>query len=123
MDYCTFDGAANVQKAAEALAAFYPRIICTHGSEHVISLFFQDCFVKSTVLSIIVNLYRRMYAVFGSGAQHAPYAIFQKYAKLHNGGNNIGLMRAAGTRMAGAAIGMMQFIRLRHALVSTVRVH
>ena len=91
VDYCTFDGAANVQKAAEALAAFYPRIICTHGSEHVISLFFQDCFVKSTVLSIFVNLYRRMYAVFGSGAQHAPYAIFQKYSKIYNNGKNIGL--------------------------------
>jgi hypothetical protein len=44
VDFCTFDGAANVQKAGEVLQAHYPRIVVTHGAEHVLSLFFQDCF-------------------------------------------------------------------------------
>jgi hypothetical protein len=43
-DYCAFDGAANVQKAERILQAHYPCIVVTHGAEHVLSLFFQDCF-------------------------------------------------------------------------------
>jgi hypothetical protein len=88
VDYCTFDGAANVRKAGEVLAAHYPRIVCTHGAEHVISLFFQDCF-RTQVLNVFVKLYRKTYAVFGSGAMHSPYALFQKYSKKHNNGRNI----------------------------------
>ena len=44
VDYCTFDGAADVQKAGEILSGHYPRIVVTHGAEHVLSFFFQDCF-------------------------------------------------------------------------------
>ena len=39
VDYCTFDGAANVQKAGRVLSATYPRIICTHGAEQPCYLF------------------------------------------------------------------------------------
>jgi hypothetical protein len=46
------DGAANVQKAGQILAAYYPRIVCTHGAEHVV----QDIFDKSKVLNIFVKL-------------------------------------------------------------------
>ena len=107
VDFCTFDGAANVQKAGKVLAAYYPRIICTHGAEHVVSLCFQDCFLKSNILKIFVKLSRKMYAVFGSGAQHAPYAIFQKYSKIYNnGGINVGLIKASETRMGGFAISL-----------------
>ena len=55
VDYCTFDGAANVQKAAAVLNAIYPRTVYTHGAEHVISLFFQDCF-KSQLLNLFVKI-------------------------------------------------------------------
>ncbi len=41
-DFFLFDGAANVQKAREILCANYPRALCFHGREHVMSLFFKD---------------------------------------------------------------------------------
>ncbi len=37
-----FDSAANVQKAGAILCARYPRAMCFHGGEHVLSLFFSD---------------------------------------------------------------------------------
>ncbi len=119
VDYCTFDGAANVQKAGEVLAAFYPRIVCTHGAEHVVSLFFKDCF-ESKVLYVFVKLSRKFYSVFGSGAMHGPYAIFQKYSRIYNNGKNIGLLRAAQTRMAGEAIALQRLLRLKEPLQQTV---
>jgi hypothetical protein len=44
VDLVAFDGASNVQKGGEILLAAYPRATLIHGTEHVISLFFQDCF-------------------------------------------------------------------------------
>jgi hypothetical protein len=35
-----FDGASNIQKAGEILMAKFPRSFCSHGGEHVVSLFF-----------------------------------------------------------------------------------
>jgi hypothetical protein len=118
-DVLFFDGASNVQLAGSVIGAKYSRTMTLHGSEHVISLFFNDIF-GFPQFKALYRIARRAYRVFGSGSMHAPYAIFQKYSKLHNGGKNIGLMRAAGTRMAGAAIVMMRFIRLKKALISTV---
>ncbi len=37
-----FYDAANVQKAGAILCARYPRAMCFHGGEHVLSLFFSD---------------------------------------------------------------------------------
>ncbi len=37
-----FDGASNVQTAGAILCARYPRAMCFHGGEHVLSLFFSD---------------------------------------------------------------------------------
>ena len=118
-DVLFFDGASNVQLAGTVIEQKYPRIITLHGAEHVISLFFSDIF-KFPQFSNLYRIAQKAYRVFGSGSMHAPYAIFQKYSKLHNGGKNIGLIRASGTRMAGNAIVMMRFIRLRNALISTV---
>ena len=42
VDLFYFDGASNVQKAGRLLVAKYPRAMCLHGGEHVISLFFSD---------------------------------------------------------------------------------
>ena len=107
-DVIFFDGASNVQQAGTILHAKYPRLVVLHGSEHVINLFFQDLFqlplFKS--LNIICN---RIYRVFG-GSMHGPYAHqFQKHAKEFNVGRSIGLLRAAGTRMAGFAIAMQSY--------------
>ena len=84
------------------------------------SRFFSVIFFKFPEIKALYSIAKRAYNVFGSGAQHAPYAIFHKYSSRHNDGKNIGLMRAAGTRMAGAVIVLIIFIRLRRALVSTV---
>jgi Protein of unknown function (DUF 659) len=119
VDLVYFDGASNVQKAGFVLEAKYPRICVLHGAEHVISLFFNDVF-KLSVIRSFATITRRAYRVFGSGAMHAPYWIFQKYSKQHNNGRNIGLIRAAGTRMAGQAIVMIRFLRLKNAIISTI---
>jgi hypothetical protein len=118
-DVLFFDGASNVQLAGSVIEAKYPRAMTLHGAEHVISLFFSDVF-NFPQFKALYSIARRAYRVFGSGAMHAPYAIFQKYSKMNNEGKNIGLMKAAGTRMAGAVIVIMHFIRLKHALISTV---
>jgi hypothetical protein len=122
VDYCTMDGAGSVQKAAHVLNARYPRIFVTHGAEHVISLFFQDCF-KLPIVNTLHKIERKAYKLFGSGAQHAPYAIFQKYCKLINNGKSIGLIRPAGNRMAGAAIALMRAYRLKNAFINTLNSH
>jgi hypothetical protein len=51
---------------------------------------------------------------------HNAYSIFQKYSNHHTNGRNIGLIKAAGTLMAGYAIEIQRFLRLRPALISTV---
>jgi hypothetical protein len=119
VDYLSFDGAGNVQLAGKILAAKYPRIIVTHGAEHVISLFFQDCF-KLPLLSTLHKLERKIYAFFGSGARHGPYAMFQKNCRLLYK-QVIGLFRPSGTRMAGNAIALMRAYRLKDAIIATVR--
>ena len=119
VDLCLFDGAANMQKAGEVLGALYPRISCLHGAEHVMSLYFNDIF-KIPEICIFMKLCKLMYKHFGSGAMHAPYAIFQKFAKDHNHGKNIGLVRAADTRMGGHIIALVRLMHLKPALMSTV---
>lgn len=118
VDYLSFDGAGNVQLAAGILAAKYPRIIITHGAEHVISLFFQDCF-KLPLLNTLHKLERNIYAIFGSGARHGPYAVFQKNCRTLYG-KVIGMFKPSGTRMAGNAIALMRAYRLKDAIIATV---
>jgi hypothetical protein len=119
VDLVAFDGASNVQKGGEILLAAYPRATLIHGAEHVISLFFQDCF-QFVELRTLDRIVRGAYRVFGSGSMHGPYATFQKHAKTHNNGKNIGLYKSSDTRMGGHAIAMMRFVRLKRAAQSTV---
>lgn len=114
-----FDGASNVQKAGRVIEAKYPQVSVLHGVEHVISLFFSDVAQLPFVQFLIVN-YRRLYRVFGSGSMHAPYAMFQKHAQVFNGGQKIGLIRAAENRMAGYFLAFHRLLRLKPALESTV---
>jgi len=81
-DLVIFDGAFNVQRAGHIIAELFPRISVIHGAEHVMSLFFSDLFKQPELLSFI-KIHQAIYKQFGSGAMHAPYAIFQKYAKEH----------------------------------------
>lgn len=118
VDYLSFDGAGNVQLAGRVLQAKFPRIVVTHGAEHVISLYFQDCFSKLTILSAFHKMERKIYEILG-GAHHTPYALFKNNSKLLYG-KSIGLFRPAGTRMAGYAIALMRAFRLKDAIKATV---
>ena len=104
IDLIVFDGASNVQKAGEVIEALYPRCSVIQGAEHVVSLFFKDVSKLAEIKTLIV-LYRKCYAVFGSGSMHSAYALFCKQARAFNSGKKIGLIRAADTRMAGYFIG------------------
>lgn len=119
VDMVLFDGAANVQKAADILSAKFPRIIAYYGNEHVLSLLFQDLF-KRKELRALYGIVRATYGVFGSGAMHAPYAMFHQYSKIFNGGRNIGLFKDAGTRFAGRCIAMLRMLRLQDAIKATI---
>jgi len=119
VDLALFDGAANVQKAGEVLAALYPRISVLHGAEHVMSLFFSDLF-KQPELKVCIDICRQLYKVFGSGAMHTPYAVFSKKAKELNNNRKIGLIRASDTRMGGHVIAIMRLLRLEDAARATV---
>jgi hypothetical protein len=119
IDLVFFDGASNVQKAGRILEAYNPLITSLHGAEHVVSLFFQDI-SKFPQINAILKIHSLCYNLFSSGSHHAPYALAQKYSRLHNGGRNIGLIRAADTRMGGHFIALLRFLRLKNTLVSTV---
>ena len=57
--------------------------------------------------------------MWSSGAHHAPYAMFNMFAtQIH--GRKIGLLRGAGTRMAGYWYGMMRALCLKSCLEATV---
>ena len=90
-DLILFDGASNVQKAGSIIEAKYPRTTCLAGAEHVMSLFFSDI-AKHGTIKLLIGFYRRLYAIFGSGAMHAPYAMFQKYFNAHNSGETAGMI-------------------------------
>ena len=60
IDYCTFDGAGSVQKAGQVLNARYPRIVVTHGAEHVVSLFFRIALTYQLFLLYIKSSERHM---------------------------------------------------------------
>jgi hypothetical protein len=49
VDLLLFDGASNVQKAAQLVSVAYPQITVIHGAEHVVSLFFKDVFTNKPI--------------------------------------------------------------------------
>jgi hypothetical protein len=58
--------------------------------------------------------------MFGSGSRHAPYAMFMKNSSNFNNGWPIGLVLAAGTRMAGFFYGFHRLLRLKKPLKATI---
>jgi hypothetical protein len=120
VDCVFFDGASNVQKAGDLLAAKYPRIHVQTCAAHAVALFFSDICQKLWQIRLMLVNYRRLYRLFGSGSMHSPYALFCKQSMNFNGGRKVGLIRAAGTRMAGHAYAQCRMLRLRAALVATI---
>jgi hypothetical protein len=83
-------------------------------------LFFSDICRKLWQVRLLLVNYRRLYRLFGSGAMHSPYALFINQTKQFNHGRKIGLIRAAGTRMAGHTYAQLRMLRLREPLVATI---
>jgi hypothetical protein len=118
IDCVFFDGASNVQKSGKVMQVQYPRVMVLHGAEHVVSLFFKDLFNIQVLKHRIVR-HRFIYRVFGSGAMHSPYALFQRHARAFNNRRPIGLLRASDTIMAGYFMAMHRDLRLKQALQAT----
>jgi hypothetical protein len=120
IDCVFFDGASNVQKAGQLLAAKYPRIHVQHCAAHSVSLFFSDISKKLWQFRLLLVNYRRLYRLFGSGSMHSPYALFVQQSKNFNGGRKVGLLKAADTRMAGHSYAQCRMLRLREPLMATI---
>jgi hypothetical protein len=120
IDCIFFDGASNVQKAGQLLAAKYPRIHVQTCAAHSVSLFFSDISKKLWQIRLMLVNYRRLFRLFGSGSMHSPYALFCQQSKIFNGGRKVGLLRAADTRMAGHAYAQVRMLRLREPLIATI---
>jgi hypothetical protein len=118
IDCVFFYGSSNVQKAEKIMQVHYPRVMVLHGAEHVVSLFFKDLYNIQVVKHHIVR-HRFIYRVFGSGAMHSPYVLFQRHARAFNNGRPIGLLRESYTRMAGYFMAMHRDLRLKQALQAT----
>ena len=97
MDLLLFDGATNVQKAGQIMAARYPWLTVIHGADHAISLVFGDLFKKVTEFKRMVNICRKVRNVSGCKC-HATTAMFRKRAKEHNNGRLIGLIKVSECR-------------------------
>ena len=83
------------------------------------SLFFSDL-AKVEQINVLIKIYKKVYSVIGSGSMHGPNSAFKREAKSYNDGKQIGLVRAADTRMAGYFMAMHRMLRLRVPLVAIV---
>ena len=120
IDCIFFDGASNVQKAGDILAAKFPCINVQTCVAHCVSLFFSDICKRLWQVRLMLVNYRRVYRIFGSGAMHSPYALFIAQSKNFNAGRKVGLIKAAGTRMAGHSYALIRMLRLRAPLMATI---
>ena len=119
VDLLLFDGASNVQKAAQLVSVAYPRITVIHGAKHVVSLFLKDVFTKVQVFKSLSAFSKRCRNIFGS-THHGPHAIFKTHSLIHNNNVFIGFIKISKCRMAGELIGLLRLLRLRKILRATV---
>ena len=119
VDLLLFDGASNVQKAAQLVSVAYPRITVIHGAEHVVSLFFKDVFTKVQAFKKLSDFSKRCRNIFGS-THHGPHAIFKNHSMLHNKNVYIGFIKISDCRMGGELIGLLRLLRLRKIIKSTI---
>ncbi len=119
VDLLLFDGASNVQNAANLVSITYPCITVVHGAEHVVSLFFKDIFTKMPVFHCLSQFSKWCRNIFGS-IRHGPHAIFKKHSIMHNNGIYIGFIKISESCMAGELIGLLRLLRLRNIIRATI---
>ena len=64
VDLVFFDGASNVQKAADIIALRYPRITSACAAEHTTSLLFDDVYNKVDEFKELGNFTKKLRNVF-----------------------------------------------------------
>jgi hypothetical protein len=119
VDLIIFDGASNVQGAGHIVGAYHKRTTTIKGGEHVCALFFSDVFNVVKEFRVLKAFNNSLYNLFG-GTRHVAGRTFLKFSKAHNKGREVGLLRAADTRMAGHAISLMRTLRLSSVIKQTV---
>ena len=82
VDYVSFDGASNVQKAGKQLSIWFPRITCTHGGEHVVNSVFAGI-AKLKHIALMIRTYRR-FQHYACGPHHSLGASFAKISAESN---------------------------------------
>jgi hypothetical protein len=119
VDLVLFDGASNVQNAAELASITYPHITVVHGAEHVVSLFFKDIFTKMPAFQCLSQFLKWCRNIFGSTC-HDPHAIFKKHSIMHNNCTYIGFIKISECCMARELIGLLCLLTLRDILGATI---
>jgi hypothetical protein len=122
VDFCTCDGASNIQSLGDVLSAHYPRILCTHSAENIILLFLRDWF-SSPVLNCFVKISKKTYALFVSGAMHMPYAFVHKHSPLFNNGQNVAFLQQSQTQMGGEATSLQRLLGLKEPLQESLELN
>lgn len=96
-DLCYFDGASNVQKAADIISRRHPRITSACAAEHTTSLLFDNVYNKIAEFKELGDFGKKLRNVFGS-TRHAPASMFKKYSKKHNRGIALGFIKPSECR-------------------------
>ena len=97
VDMLYFDGASNVQKAADIIQRRHPRITSACAAEHTTSLFFDNVFNKMDEFKDLCNFAKKLRNVFGS-TRHNTTSMMKKYSKKHNQGIAIGFIKPSDCR-------------------------
>ena len=97
VDLIYFDGASNVQKAADIITNRHPRITSACAAEHTTSLFFDNVFNKIDEYQHLCNFAKKLRNILGS-TRHATTSFFKKYSKKHNGGRAVGFIKPSDCR-------------------------
>ena len=97
IDLVYFDGASNVQKAADIISLRYPRITSACAAKHTTSLLFDNVYNKVDEFKELGNFTKKLKNVFGS-TRHASASMFKKCSKKHNRGVGIGFIKPSECR-------------------------
>ncbi len=132
-----FDVASNVQTAGAILCARYPRAMCFHGGEHVLSLFFSDLSklkpiqVRSIFFAVFFLFQYLTFcsSLFSSAADYTmflgpvpvmefmPSSLFKPLPSIMV---KIGLLHGAGSRFATWFYAMHRALRMKPPFKATI---